>query len=159
MGMRIRDARPEDVPAILQLIVESAESQGSRESVCVDAAILRREMFGPAPRAHALVADDEGRLVGLALYCFTFSTWTSVNGIHLEDLYVTAERRRHGVARELMGALEAVASAHDCGRLQWFVLRSNAGAIRFYETVGARVADDWRLMQLPHTPRAPHATS
>lgn len=146
--MIIRDVRPVDVEAVLQLIVASAESQGMGDAVCVDADILRRELFGPSPRAHALVAEADGRLVGLALYLFTFSTWASVNGIHLEDLYVAADWRRRGVARALLKALAGVADAHGCRRVQWFVLRANTGAIRFYESFGAHVAEDWRLMYL-----------
>jgi GNAT superfamily N-acetyltransferase len=150
--MTIREAQPDDIPAVLDLIVASADEQQARDSVCVDAGILRRELFGSAPRAFALVADADGALVGLALYFFTFSTWTSVTGIHLEDLYVVPEWRRHKVAAALMHALEEVARARDCRHVRWFVLRENASAVRFYESIGAHAADEWRLMYVDATP-------
>src|SRR5579859_1552450 len=101
----IRAARRDDVQVMAQLLMASAESQGERESLCVGAADLLREGFSDAPRFHALIAEANGRAVGLALYCITFSTWTSINGLHLEDLYVDLQWRRQGVARALMREL------------------------------------------------------
>ena len=144
----VREARPADVDEVLRLVRDSAASQGALEAVCVDAPTLCEEMFGPRARVHALVADAGGAVVGVAIYFFTFSTWVSVNGIHLEDLFVDPPWRRHGVARALMDALVGVAAAHDCRRLQWFVLQHNADAIRFYESFGAKVANGWAIMHL-----------
>lgn len=144
----IRDARAEDVEAIVRLLSASAEEQGALGALCVDADTLRREGFGPARRFHTLVAEAGGELVGLALYYFTFSTWTSVNGIHLEDLYVLPAWRRRNVARILMVRLAGIAAAEGCRRFDWFVLKANAGARRFYESLGAAVAEDWSIMQL-----------
>jgi ribosomal protein S18 acetylase RimI-like enzyme len=86
------------------------------------------------------------------LYCFTFSTWKSVNGLHLEDLYVEPESRRHGVGRRLMGELVDIARNHHCGRFDWFVLKSNAGARRFYESIAAEALDEWTFMHLTVEP-------
>jgi GNAT superfamily N-acetyltransferase len=144
----LRDARPSDVGRIVELLARSAEEQGSLDALCVDTDILLREGFGEHPRFHAIVADANGQVVAIAVYFFTFSTWTSVNGLHLEDLYVARDWRRRGIARALMEKLAAVAAEHGCRRFQWFVLRDNRDAIRFYESLGATVADEWRLMQL-----------
>jgi len=142
----IRTAGEDDVDAVLRLVRESAASQGALDRVCVDAATLRGAMTGPDPRVHALLADIDGRSVGLALYMFTFSTWTSVNGIHLEDLYVEPAARRGGVGRALMSALADIARERGCGRFQWYVLRSNDTARRFYESLGAAIETDWAIM-------------
>lgn len=144
----IRRARPDDVDAIARLLRESAEHQGAPDALCVDAADLLREGFGAAARFHALVADADGRLVGLALYGFNFSTWTSINGIHLEDLYVDPAFRRRGVALALMRELAAIARSTGCRRLRWFVLRSNTAARRFYEAIGAEPLEDWLYTQI-----------
>jgi GNAT superfamily N-acetyltransferase len=146
-AIQIRKAAAADVAAMARLLVESADAQGARDSVCVDDTILLREGFG-APRFHALVAEADGLIVGLAIYLFTFSTWTSVNGVHLEDLYVLPEWRRHGVAQALMVRLAEIAVAEGCRRFHWFVLKSNAGARRFYGSLGAGVAEDWSIMQI-----------
>lgn len=132
----------------MRLLVASAESQGERESLCVDAGDLLRTGFGETPAYHAILAETKDSVVGLALYSFNFSTWKSVNGLFLEDLYVEPEWRRHGVARRLMQELLEIARENHCGRFQWFVLQSNAGARRFYESLGARALDGWQFMQL-----------
>ena len=144
----IRAARAGDVDAIARMLQASAESQGEPGALCVTAADLLREGFGEAPRFHALLADADGTIVGLALYVFHFSTWTSINGIHLEDLYVDPAWRSRGVARALMVELAVIARRTGCRRLRWFVLRSNDRARRFYESIGAELLADWMYMQL-----------
>jgi ribosomal protein S18 acetylase RimI-like enzyme len=142
----IRPAVADDVPAILTLLANSAEAQGSPSSLCVDAKSLLRDGFGPQPRFHALLAKVNDRPAGLALYFFQYSTWISTNGLYLEDLYVEPEYRRRGIARALMRELARIARDNDCGRFQWLVMATNESAIRFYESVGAEVAEDWSLM-------------
>jgi len=144
----IRGAGPEDVSRIEALLRDSAESQGSREALCVDAAALLREGFGDRPRFRALVAESTGGIIGVAVYCFTFSTWTSINGLYLEDLYVDSAWRRQGVARALMIELAHIAVENDCRRFQWLVLRTNNAALDFYKSLGAAEADGWMPMQL-----------
>jgi GNAT superfamily N-acetyltransferase len=144
----IRAAGPRDVDAIAVLLTTSAEAQGSRDSLCVNAEGLLREGFNDRPRFHVLVAASNTGIVGFALYFFTYSTWTSVNGLYLEDLYVDLGWRRHGIARALMRELASIAVNAGCRRFQWLVLRSNEPALRFYESLGAEGAHDWLLMQL-----------
>jgi ribosomal protein S18 acetylase RimI-like enzyme len=144
----IRPGVPADVEAVAKLLYNSAVDQGSPGSLCVDAASLLRDGFGEQPRFFLLVAEADKRLVGLGLYFFNYSTWASTNGLYLEDLYVEPEFRRRGVARALVRQLARIAAENGCGRFQWLVLRSNQGAIRFYESLGAKVAEGWALMQM-----------
>ena len=146
MSVTIRTAVPGDLPTVAELLLASATDQGSPESLVVDADSLLRDGFGERPRFHLLVAEDGVRLVGLALYFFNYSTWISTNGLYLEDLYVVPEFRRRGVARDLMRRLAQIAVQERCGRFQWSVVRSNTGAIRFYESVGAHLGEQWTWM-------------
>ena len=142
----IRAATLSDVPVLFEMLRATAREQGNEGALCVDPVALQEDGFGPAPRFHALLAECEGRPAGMALYFFTYSTWTSRNGLYLEDLYVAPPFRRLGVARDLMGRLEAIAVGHGCGRLQWLVLRDNASAMRFYEALGATALPEWQVM-------------
>ena len=144
---RIRPATIADVPAIYAMLRASAIEQGGLERLCVDEASLREDGFGPSPRFKAAIAEVTGKPAGLALYFFIYSTWTSRNGLYLEDLYVAPEFRRHGVARELMRHLAQVAVENGCRRMIWLVLRSNP-AVKFYERVGAEALHDWMPMQI-----------
>ena len=66
----------------------------------------------------------------------------------LEDLFVRPEHRRHGLGRQLLRALAALAVERNCGRFEWAVLDWNAPAIRFYESLGASVLPDWRIARV-----------
>jgi GNAT superfamily N-acetyltransferase len=126
----------------------SAEEQGGLDQLCIDEDSLRADGFGSVPRFAAMLAEIEGRPAGLALCFFTYSTWTSRNGLYLEDLYVHPEFRRHGVARAMMRRLAQVAVDHGAGRFVWVVLRDNIPAIRFYESLKATAMPEWMLMRI-----------
>jgi GNAT superfamily N-acetyltransferase len=112
----IRAAGRRDVDAIAALLTASAEAQGWREALCVNAKGLLRDGFGDSPRFRVLVAESNTGIVGFALYFFTYSTWISVNGLYLEDLYVDLDWRRHGIARALMHELARIAVIAGCRR-------------------------------------------
>jgi GNAT superfamily N-acetyltransferase len=146
--MIIRDARVEEVPVILEMLQESAEEQGFPESLAVTEADLAADGFGAAPRFYVSIAEVDGVPAGMALYFFNYSTWGSRDGLYLEDLYVDRAFRKRGVARALMVRLAQIAQARGCGRFQWVVHAANASAVRMYESIGAEMLTDWRLMSL-----------
>ena len=126
----------------------TAREQGNEHELCVTVDDVRADGFGPSPRFQVLLAEVNGRVAGMALYFLDYSTWTSRNGLYLEDLYVYGDFRRKGVARVLMTGLVAIAKARGCGRLNWVVQRGNTRAIQFYEDLGARPLDEWPLWKL-----------
>jgi GNAT superfamily N-acetyltransferase len=109
---------------------------------------LRSHLFGEAPRVFAHVAEQDGRVVGIAVWFFNFSTWTGRHGIYLEDLFVDPEARGTGVAEGLMRALAAEAKANDCARMEWSVLDWNELAKRFYRRIGAHHNETWEPWRL-----------
>ena|SRR5437762_7718966 len=125
----------------------SSEEQGGLDHLCATEDNLREDGFGPEPRFHVAIAEVNGEAAGLALYFFIYSTWTSRNGVYLEDLFVWPQFRRKGVARALMQHLAKVAVDSRCGRMIWLVLRANP-AVRFYESVGAAALAEWMPMQI-----------
>jgi GNAT superfamily N-acetyltransferase len=144
----IRSARADEAPLVLEMLRATSAEQGNEHELCVDLDAVREDGFGSAPRFHALIAECDGRPAGLALYFFNYSTWISRNGLYLEDLYVRPEFRRQGVAKALMARLQGIAREHDCGRVQWVVLRNNAAAVKLYEGLGAHALPEWQLMIL-----------
>ena len=111
---------------------------------------LREALFGarPAAYAHVAVSDDDGEVVGFALWFLNFSTWRGVHGIYLEDLYVRPERRGDGYGKALLGTLARLCVDRGYGRLEWSVLNWNAPSIAFYESLGARPQDEWSVYRL-----------
>jgi GNAT superfamily N-acetyltransferase len=147
----IRPAIPADVPAVLALIRALARYEKLEHEVVGTEDDLRHHLFGPTPRAEALVAtegDDGDTLVGLALYFHNFSTFLCKPGLHLEDLFVLPEQRGKGYGVALLGALAGIAIERGCGRLEWAVLDWNEPAKGFYRSLGAEEMSDWRIMRV-----------
>lgn len=144
--LRIRDAVEGDVAIIHRMLRDSAIAQGSEEKLCATPDNLLEDGFGPQPRFHCVLAELDGKPVGLALYFFIYSTWSSRSSLYLEDLYVDPAARRHGVGRALMRRLARVALEAGCRQARWVVLRENAAAVTLYEAIGAHRQPDWSLM-------------
>lgn len=144
----IRDATPADVPVILRFVRELAEYEREPDAVVATEAMLADALFGPAPAAEALIAEQAGGPVGFALYFHNFSTWTGRRGLYLEDLYVTPSARGTGVGKALLARCAARALERGCARFEWAVLDWNAPAIAFYDSVGAESMDEWTVRRL-----------
>lgn len=147
----IRPATVSDVPGVLGLIRDLARYEKEPDAVRTTEDMLRGALFGEHPAVFAHVAERDGRLVGLALWFLTFSTWEGVHGIWLEDLYVRPEERGLGTGKALLGALAGLCAERGYARLEWCVLNWNAPSIGFYESVGAHPQDDWTTYRLTGT--------
>lgn len=146
--MPIRSAAVADVPDILRLIKALAEYEKLSHEVVATEVALAQALFGPRPAAEVLLAEEDGRSVGFALFFQNFSTFLGKPGIYLEDLFVEPAFRGRGIGRDLLRAIARLAVERGCGRFEWAVLDWNAPAIGFYKSLGARPMDDWTVMRL-----------
>ena len=145
----IRPAVPSDVPAILELIRALADYEREPDAVEATVESLTAALFAAQPAVFAhLAVDDDGDVVGFALWFVTFSTWLGRHGIWLEDLFVrpVARGAGHGVA--LLRTLAEVAVDRGYGRIEWNVLDWNEPAMGFYRSIGASALDDWTVHRL-----------
>jgi len=148
MTLTLRPAGPDDADTIHRLIIGLAEYEREPEAVDVTPAILRAQLRSARPPFECLLAEVDGVPAGFALYFQTYSTWRGRPGVWLEDLFVVPAHRRHGVGRALLARLAALALERGCARLDFAVLDWNAPAIAFYQTIGARALDEWRLFRV-----------
>jgi GNAT superfamily N-acetyltransferase len=144
----IRPATERDCGTIISLIRELAEYERLLDQVEGTEADVRLSLFGPRPRAEVLLAERGPETVGFALFFHNYSTFQCRHGLYLEDLYVRPSFRGRGYGRMLLTELARLAVERECGRLEWAVLGWNEPAIRFYEAVGARAVDGWRLFRV-----------
>ncbi len=150
-SVAIRAALPADAERIAGLIRELADFERLAAEAAPDAEALARHLdpAAPGPRCEALVAEAEGgALVGFALFFPNYSTFLTRWGLYLEDLYVQPAWRGRGVGFALLKGVAEAAVARGCRRLDWSVLGWNAGAIAFYERLGARPLSEWGGMRL-----------
>jgi GNAT superfamily N-acetyltransferase len=145
----IRAATPADVPAVHALIRALAVYEKLEDAHVGTEEALGAHLFGARPYCESLVAvAGDGRVVGFALFFHNYSTFLAKPGIYLEDLFVLPSERRQGHGRALLQAIARLAIERGCGRFEWTVLDWNEPAIRFYESLGAKALDEWRLFRL-----------
>lgn len=145
--LRIRAAGEEDAQLLFDLILELAGYEKLADQVRGDAEALRRSLFEQRA-AEALLIEAGPEVVGYAIFFTTFSSFECRSGIWLEDVYVRPEHRRGGIGRAVMEHLAAIARDRGHIRLEWCALDWNEPALNFYETLGARRLDDWRMLRL-----------
>src|SRR4051794_40078576 len=108
MGVEIRPARREDVPAIVAMVHELADFERAPDQCHLTAAQLGAALFVEEPALFGHVAGGSDEVLGMALWFRNFSTWQGVHGIYLEDLYVRPSARGGGVGRALLATLAQV---------------------------------------------------
>jgi GNAT superfamily N-acetyltransferase len=148
----IRPAEPADAEVVHRFIVELAEAEQFPGPVLAQPRDVAEALFGERPVAEAVVATVDGEPVGFALFYPTYSTIAGRPGIHLEDLYVRPEYRGSGLGQALLGHLADLAVRRGCARLEWWVLRTNEPALRFYRRLHARGLDEIEVLRLDGEP-------
>ncbi|WP_168454468.1 GNAT family N-acetyltransferase [Sphingopyxis microcysteis] len=148
MTLAIRPATPADLPLIAQFIRDLADYEKLAHEVRFDEATLGAKLFGPRPYAEVLIGEIDGEAQGFALFFHNFSTFEGRPGIYLEDLFVRPTARGSGLGKALLAHLAELCVTRDCARLEWSVLDWNAPAIGFYQSLGARLMDEWTVMRV-----------
>jgi len=148
VGILIRKALPGDAAAILRLVRGLAEYERLLGEVAATEESLAAALFCDAPRVFCDLAEEDGRVVGFALWFYTFSTFLGRHGIYLEDLFVEPEARGRGIGRMLLRGLARRCVEEGLGRLEWSVLDWNDLAIGFYRAQGAEILGDWRVCRM-----------
>ena len=142
----VRAALPTDIPALMRLKRLLAEGENSLDAVQATEAHWLRDGFGPNAGFCAFVAEAGGVVVGspvvgnpvVGMATCSKRIITGWNGpiVFLQDLFVEAEHRKHGIARALMARVAAYACEIGSPIVELTVRADNAAAQNFYRQAG-----------------------
>jgi GNAT superfamily N-acetyltransferase len=84
-----------------------------------------------------LVAEQDGRIVGIAHGILHRSTWAKGQYLYLNDLFVSPDVRGSGAGRALIEGVYARADAMGAERVYWLTHETNATARKLYDSLAA----------------------
>jgi GNAT superfamily N-acetyltransferase len=147
MSITIRRAVKEDCPRLLELIKELAVYERAQNDVTVTLEHFVESGFGKNPVWWTFVAEEDGIILGFALYYIRYSTWKG-QAMYLEDIIVTESARGKGIGKLLMDRLIIEAREKKFNRIIWQVLEWNEPAINFYKKYYAEFDREWVNCQI-----------
>ena len=145
--LNIRPARPEEAGLILEFIKKLAEYERCSDEVVADEQTIYNSVF-VEKAAEVVFAEEDGVVIGFALFFHNFSTFVGRKGLYLEDLFIIPEKRGLGYGKAILKYLADIAVKRNCGRMEWICLDWNAPSLAFYRSIGAFPLDEWTVQRM-----------
>jgi len=139
----VRPFERDDVACVLRLMRDLAVFEGYIGDFRVTEGDLIAHGLGDNPRFGVLVAELDGRVVGIAVHYVIPWTYDLKPTLVLKELFVDETARSLGAGAALIAALKSHAAAIGAPRIEWSVLASNDDAKRFYRRQGAVLDAIW----------------
>lgn len=84
---------------------------------------------------NALVAELDGKIVGLTHYITHAHNWQATDVVYLQDLYADPEVRGKGIGRALIEGVYAAADANRTPTVYWMTQDFNTEARKLYDRI------------------------
>lgn len=142
--MTIRQAKANDIPAILDLLGEilAVHHKGRPDIFKSSGSKYDHQQLTQLlddPKQPVFVYEQEGEILG-HLFCqiqeAKGSVLEPVKTLFIDDLCVSSAARGQGLGEILMDFAKSYAKEQGCYNLTLDVWADNAGAVRFYERLG-----------------------
>jgi GNAT superfamily N-acetyltransferase len=101
-------------------------------------AMTWQRFFDAYEPVHALVAESDGRLLGLTHYLFHRSTTAIAPLCYLQDLFTSEAARGRGIGRALINGVYDAAKRAGSPRVYWQTHETNRVAQELYDKVAER---------------------
>lgn len=143
----IRPAVVGEEKLIIDMIKSLAEYEKCLDEVIADEQTIHHSVF-VEKSAEVIFAEENGTVIGFALFFHNFSTFVGRKGLYIEDLYIIPEKRGLGYGKAILKHLAKIAVERNCGRMEWICLDWNAPALKVYHSIGAIPMDEWTIQRL-----------
>ncbi|WP_129713894.1 GNAT family N-acetyltransferase [Pedobacter sp. SYP-B3415] len=140
--IQIRKAVAGDCVRMMELVNELALYEKAPEEVTVSMEEFIDAGFGEKPVWEAFVAEEQGIVIGLAIFYTRYSTWKG-RRLYLEDFLVTDASRGRGVGTLLFERVMKEAADRNYNGMTWQVLDWNEPALNFYRKYAATIESGW----------------
>ncbi|MFZ7090509.1 GNAT family N-acetyltransferase [Primorskyibacter sp. 2E233] len=132
----VRALRDEDEPIWRELWKAYLDFYNSTVSEEVYQTLFAR-LLGDDPRDFSgMVAEVDGRVVGLVHYLFHRHGWKIEEVCYLQDLYAAPSVRGKGIGRALIEAVYQAADDHGAPTVYWLTQEFNDTARLLYDRIG-----------------------
>jgi ribosomal protein S18 acetylase RimI-like enzyme len=132
MSIEIREAQPGDEPLVAGLIQELAENSGEVSPI-TEAYVTTYFSF---PGGHVLLAEEEGRAIGLLSYDIRPDLYHAASSGLIEELVVLRSERGRGVGSALLTEVLRRLAAAGCVEVSVTTMPDNKAAQRLYRAHG-----------------------
>lgn len=146
-SFNIRSAKETEAGLILEFIKKLAAYEKCSDEVVADEATIYNSIF-VEKAAEVVFAEEDGVVIGFALFFHNFSTFVGRKGLYLEDLFIIPEKRGLGYGKAILKYLANIAVERNCGRMEWICLDWNAPSLAFYRSIGAVPMDEWTVQRM-----------
>ncbi|MBR2221511.1 MAG: GNAT family N-acetyltransferase [Campylobacter sp.] len=144
---KIRPAKKDDIKDIINLVKELAEYEKMSDRIKFSDELFQNSIF-EKKYAHILVCQHSEKIIGYAIYFYTFSSFLGRAGIYLEDLYVQPKFRGNGIGKQFLAILAKKCIDEGLGRLEWECLTWNEPSLEFYYKLGAKNRNEFFHLRL-----------
>ncbi|HVE64638.1 MAG TPA: GNAT family N-acetyltransferase [Mycobacteriales bacterium] len=139
-AVTVREARPEDMPGLLDLWRELREHTPRRAGRSPDALAATEARYSDAmrsPDCRLIVAESAGDLIGMVLLCVGSSTsLVESPAVEMTHMVVAHRHRRRGAGKALVGAAASFAEEVGVDQVVASVVPQDREANRFYARLG-----------------------
>ena len=134
-NLKIEDIQESDFQELISLFREFAAFQQSSDKMINS----HESMLRDKDHIKGFVARDENNnIAGYVTMFYAYYTWVG-KSLYMDDLYVCKKHRGKGIGSALINKVISVAREDKCNRLRWQVSNWNHPAIKFYESLGAKI--------------------
>jgi GNAT superfamily N-acetyltransferase len=141
MQIATRPVRKGDLPAWLKLWEGYNAFYGRLGTTALASEVTRMtwsRFFDAYEPVHALVAEEDGALLGLVHFLYHRSTTDIAPICYLQDLFTAPEARGKGIGRTLILRVYEHAKSSGAPEVYWQTHETNVAAMKLYDKVAAK---------------------